>query len=85
MKDIFKDKVVIVTGASTGIGRAIAKEFAMEGSRVMLAARSADKLRELEDEMGAMGCDVSHCITDVSCEEDCRSLIEATVEKYGTV
>lgn len=85
MKYIFKDKVVIVTGASTGIGRAIAKEFAVEGSRVMLAARSADKLRELEDELVTLGCDVSHCITDVSREEDCRNLIEATVEKYGTV
>jgi len=85
MKNIFKDKVVIVTGASTGIGRAIAREFAVEGSKVMLAARSADKLCELEDELGALGYDVSHCITDVSSEEECRRLIEATVEKYGTV
>ena len=44
MKDIFRDKAVIVTGASSGIGEAVAREFAREGSKVMLAARSQEKL-----------------------------------------
>ncbi len=85
MNNIFKDKVVIVTGASTGIGNAIAREFARNGSRVMLAARSAEKLASLETELRKKGLEASCCVTDVTREEDCRRLIETTVAKYGTV
>ncbi len=85
MNNIFKDKVVIVTGASTGIGNAIAREFARNGSRVMLAARSADKLASLESELRGNGFEASYCVTDVTSEDDCRRLVEATVAKYGTV
>jgi len=85
MNNIFKDKVVIVTGASTGIGNAIAREFAHNGCRVMLAARSAEKLHSLESELREKGLEASYCVTDVTLEEDCRRLIETTVAKYGTV
>jgi len=85
MNNIFKDKVVIVTGASTGIGNAIAREFARNGSRVMLAARSAEKLHRLESELREIGLEASYCVTDVTREEDCRLLVETTVAKYGTV
>ncbi len=85
MNNIFKDKVVIVTGASTGIGNAIAREFARNGSRVMLAARSAEKLHSLESELREIGLEASYCVTDVTREEDCRLLVETTVAKYGTV
>jgi short-subunit dehydrogenase len=85
MNNIFKDKVVIVTGASTGIGNAIAREFARNGSRVMLAARSAEKLQCLESELREIGLEASYCVTDVTREEDCRLLVETTVAKYGTV
>jgi len=85
MKNIFKDKIVIVTGASSGIGLATAKEFARHGSKVVLAARSADKLAEIETEMRVLGFEVISCPTDVSKEEECRRLIEKTVEKYGTI
>lgn len=85
MNNYFKDKVVIVTGASTGIGNAIAREFAQNGSRVMLAARSADKLASLESLLRGKGFEASCCVTDVTSEADCRRLIETTVAKYGTV
>jgi short-subunit dehydrogenase len=84
-KNIFRDKVVIVTGASSGIGRATALEFARNGSRVVLAARSAERLAELEKEITATGAEVLVCLTDVAKEEDCRRLIEKTVEKFGTI
>jgi short-subunit dehydrogenase len=85
MKSLFRDKVVIVTGASSGIGEAIAREFARNGSKVVLAARSEAKLSEIVKEIKASNGDAIFFKTDVSCEEDCRQLIEKTVEKYGTI
>ena len=84
-RNIFKDKVVIITGASSGIGRATALEFARHGSKVVIAARSADKLRSLEEEITKLGAEALTCLTDVSKEEDCRRMVEATVEKFGTI
>ena len=85
MKQLFDGKVVIVTGASSGIGKAIAFAFAKKGSKVMLAARSEEKLAELVAEIKAQNLEASYVKTDVSKEEDCRNLINKTVEKYGTI
>ncbi|MGA1976656.1 MAG: SDR family oxidoreductase [Bacteroidales bacterium] len=85
MKPIFKDKVVIVTGASSGIGEAVAWEFAANGSKVMLAARSAERLEAIVADMRSKNLEASYIKTDVTIEEDCRNLIEKTVEKYGTI
>ena len=85
MNNRFKDKVVIVTGASSGIGEAIAREFAANGSKVMLAARSEDKLANIVDQIKVKSHEASFIKTDVSIEQDCRRLVDKTVEKYGTV
>jgi len=85
MKNLFKDKVVIVTGASSGIGEAIAREFSLNGSKVVLAARSEKKLSDIVKEIKADNCDAIFVKTDVSNEDDCKNLIEKTVEKYGTI
>lgn len=81
----FKDKVVIVTGASSGIGEAVAREFALKGSKVVLAARSEEKLSRITSEINRFNKNVLYIITDVSREEDCRNLIETTVNKFGTI
>jgi short-subunit dehydrogenase len=83
--NIFRDKVVIVTGASSGIGRATALEFARNGSKVVLAARSSDRLAELEQEIVSLGAESLSCVTDVANEEDCRKMVEAAVTRFGTV
>lgn len=85
MKNIIRDKVVIVTGASSGIGEAVAREFARNGSKVVLAARTESRLRVITEELKAANLEAVHIVTDVSIEADCRRLIEFTVEKYGTV
>jgi len=85
MDIFFKDKVVIVTGASSGIGEAIAREFACNGSKVVLAARSEDKLSEIVKELNAANYETSYVVTDVSREADCRILIEKTIQKYGAL
>ncbi|MEG1036745.1 MAG: SDR family oxidoreductase [Mucinivorans sp.] len=77
----FTEKTVIVTGASSGIGLAVAREFAARGAQVVLAARSIDKLDEVAASLPravAVRC-------DVSVESDCQALINAAVERYGGV
>lgn len=81
----FKNKVVIVTGASSGIGLAISKEFAEAGSRVVMASRSAAKLEEQAGIIRNNGGEVFAVPTDVTEETQCRELIERAVNKYGTV
>lgn len=78
----FKDKVIIVTGASSGIGLASARLFGSYGARVVMAARSYDKLLSLAPSVGS---DTLPVRCDVSKEEDCKALVEKTVEKYGRI
>ena len=85
MKDLFKNKVVIVTGASSGIGESVVREFARNGSKVVLAARSEVLLAAIVKEVIATNGDAFYVVTDVSVEEDCKKLIEKAVEKYGTI
>jgi short-subunit dehydrogenase len=85
MKNRFRDKVVIVTGASSGIGEATAREFAKNGSRVVLAARSEERLSRIVADIKAENGDASFVITDVSNELDCKNLINKTIELHGTI
>jgi short-subunit dehydrogenase len=85
MKKLFKDRVVIVTGASSGIGEAIARKFALNGSKVVLAARNESRLSEITDEIVLSGGEAFFVKTDVCVESDCRQLIEKTVERYSGI
>lgn len=85
MNKLFKDKVVIITGASSGIGEATAREFSLNGSKVVLAARSESKLSTITKEINAAGGDAIFVKTDVSIEADCKQLIEKTIEKFGRI
>ncbi len=78
-----KNKVVVITGASSGIGRALAKEFASKGARLALGARRTELLDELQSELTRT--EILICKTDVSIEDDCRMLIEKTVERFGQI
>ncbi len=80
-----QNKVVIITGASSGIGLALAKEFAQRGSKLVLAARSIDKLKELETELNTKGIEAISVATDVSKEEDCKNLIDQTIQKFNKI
>ncbi|MFO8002026.1 MAG: SDR family oxidoreductase [Marinilabilia sp.] len=80
-----KDKVIIITGASSGIGLACAREFASRGASISLAARNGDKLKEIEKELADAGHNVLVTPTDVSREEDCQNMVERTAERFGKI
>nr|WP_319217677.1 SDR family oxidoreductase [uncultured Trichococcus sp.] len=80
-----KDKVVIITGASSGIGEATAKLLASKGAKVVLGARREDKLRRLADEIVQDGGEAVYRVTDVTKIEDNKKLVELAKEKFGRV
>jgi short-subunit dehydrogenase len=76
-----KDKVIIVTGASQGIGLATAKLLSKHGAKVVLAARSKDILKDLEKELP----NSLSVVTDMLKPEDIKNMIKKTIDKYGRV
>jgi len=80
-----RDKVVVITGASSGIGMALAYEFGGKGSKVALAARNLEKLQELVSDLHSLGIEAIAVKTDVSIEADCRNLIEKTMDRFGRI
>jgi len=80
----WKGKVIIVTGAGSGIGLASARLFASLGAKVVMAARSYDVLQQEAAKMPNPD-DILCVKTDVSVEDVCRNLIERTVERFGKI
>jgi short-subunit dehydrogenase len=80
-----KDKIIIITGATSGIGKALAYECAARGARLVISARNNEKLLEISEDLLRTGLRVLPVKTDVSVEEDCRELIRKTVEEYGGI
>ncbi len=84
-KEYFNNKTVVITGASSGIGRALAMRMAAAGANVVLGARQEDKLREITESLRKAGAHAAWCRTDVTREEDCRKLIETAVSEFGGI
>ena len=80
-----KDKVIVITGASSGIGEAMARTYAAQGAKVVLGARSVEKLQRLADEIRTAGGQAAFCGVDVVSEEECRKLIDTAVEAFGRI
>jgi NAD(P)-dependent dehydrogenase (short-subunit alcohol dehydrogenase family) len=79
------DKVVIVTGASSGLGVTFAQAFAEAGADLVLGARRADRLTETAALVEAAGRRVTSVATDVADPEQCQRLVDAAVETFGRV
>lgn len=75
----------IITGASSGIGQATAKELAARGYHVMLAARREERLVELKKEIEAEGGSADYKVTDVTSADEMKSLAQAALEKTGKI
>jgi short-subunit dehydrogenase len=82
-----KGKVAIITGASSGIGEATAREFGREGAKVILAARRVDKLQALAQEINSMptGAETLVVQADLSKLEDIQLLVSQTLERFGRI
>jgi NAD(P)-dependent dehydrogenase (short-subunit alcohol dehydrogenase family) len=83
MEKTLAGKVALVTGASRGIGKAICLALAKEGSAVVLAARSMDKLTEAAEQMSTVGARAEVMVTDLAEEASIKHLVEVTNVKFG--
>lgn len=81
----FDGKVVLITGATSGIGRAVAKKFAREGAKVAFCGRREHLGQELEEEIKAEGGEALYVQADVRREAQVESFVKRTVESYGTL
>jgi NAD(P)-dependent dehydrogenase (short-subunit alcohol dehydrogenase family) len=75
--------VVLITGALTGIGRATALAFAREGATVVVSGRREAEGKALESELHSLGAEAAFVLADVRHEDDVRSLVEQTAERFG--
>src|SRR5258706_1027865 len=80
---LMKNKVVLITGALTGIGRATALAFAREGVRIVISGRHQEEGENLVNELGKLGAEAEFVRSDVRHEDDVRSLVDKTVARFG--
>ncbi|XP_063833407.1 3-oxoacyl-[acyl-carrier-protein] reductase FabG-like [Ostrinia nubilalis] len=81
----FTGKVIIVTGASSGIGAATAIKFAEAGASVVIVGRNEDKLKNVSDKCNIFGNKHHVVKADVSVEADARRIVDETIEKFGKI
>jgi short-subunit dehydrogenase len=79
-----QDQVIVITGASSGIGLTTARMAAKRGARLVLAARNGDALQKLCDELKGFGASAIHVVADVSREEDVRAIARAAIAHFGS-
>ena len=80
-----EEKVVILTGASSGIGEATAKVLANKGAKVVLSARREERLRKLKSEIEKQGGTVEYKVTDVTSQQEVEELASFTLDNFGQI
>lgn len=81
----FRDKVVIVTGSSSGIGKALALKLGEQGARVVINSRGDGKLQQAAGELSAKGYDVLAVAANVGKLDECRRLVDTVMTHYGRI
>ncbi|MEG2115193.1 SDR family oxidoreductase [Kluyvera intermedia] len=85
MTNNIKDKVIIITGASSGMGEAAARHLAKKGAKVVLAARRSSRIDALAKEINEQGGTAMSIATDVTREDDVKKLVDTTVSQWGCI
>lgn len=85
MSGFLKDRVIIVTGASSGIGEAMSRRYAEMGAKVVMAARREEELKRIAKEIEERGGSVAYAACDVTNEQECKHLVEVAVETFGGI
>jgi len=85
MKDRFLDKVVLITGSSSGIGKGAALTFAEQGAKIVLASRSEGANEDLLQEIKSKGGEAFFVKTDVTSTADIKKMINTSIEEYGRI
>jgi short-subunit dehydrogenase len=80
-----QNKTVMITGASSGIGKALVYEFARHGAKIAMAARNVDELLRIERDLHEQGIEALSVQTDVTREADCRTFVEQTYKRFGRI
>ncbi|HIN39346.1 MAG TPA: SDR family NAD(P)-dependent oxidoreductase, partial [Flavobacteriales bacterium] len=80
-----KDKVVLITGVSSGIGKAIAQLYADKGAHLVLASRNLDALEKLASALKEKTSEVLIVQTDIANSDDCKKLVSETISIYGRI
>lgn len=81
----FHQKIVLITGASSGIGEAVAREFAKRGANLVLTARRLDRLHLLAEELKKQNCSVLTVVGDVTRDGDLEVVVQAGTQKFGRI
>jgi len=85
MDDRITGKIVVITGASSGLGEATARHLSAQGATVVLGARRTDRLQTLANELTARGGKVLTLATDVTKRNDVQALVDAAVQNFGRI
>jgi NADP-dependent 3-hydroxy acid dehydrogenase YdfG len=85
MSNNIKGKVIVITGASSGLGEAAARLLSAEGATVALGARRVERLKSLADELTAKGGKALAMATDVTKNDDVKKLVDTAVETFGRI
>ncbi|SMQ81617.1 NADP-dependent 3-hydroxy acid dehydrogenase YdfG [Bacillus sp. OV166] len=78
-----QDKIVVIMGASSGIGEATTKKLAQEGAKLVIAARRVDRLKALVESLP--NAEISYVVADVTNKDDVQAVVDLAVKKYGRV
>lgn len=85
MSENIDGKIVLITGASSGLGEAAARLLSEQGASVVLGARRADRIQTLADEINGNGGKALALTTDVTQRDQVKALVDAAVQTYGRI